>query len=104
MVATRRGPHRPIYRPQVGEMVRDGAHNGAQGVYMGEQSGRVYLRPKAGGVEWDTSPSDIEPLSPVPELVPVMRASRPRVAPGRPFGAQAQYAPNASALPAELSA
>ncbi|MEU8925410.1 hypothetical protein AB0D10_31510 [Kitasatospora sp. NPDC048545] len=66
-MATSRKPPRTLYQPRVGEVVRDLAHKGAEGVYMGTVAGRVYLRPPGGGVEWETYPSEIEPLGNAPE-------------------------------------
>lgn len=51
---------------------------------METRDGRVYLRPRQGGQEWTTYPSEIEPLADEPELVPVLGADRPRRAPEWP--------------------
>ncbi|MFF2956328.1 hypothetical protein ACFVVU_33865 [Kitasatospora sp. NPDC057965] len=48
-------PARP-YRPaQQGEVVFD-ARTARWGVFMGEQCGKVHLRPRKGGVEWEADP------------------------------------------------
>lgn len=61
-MATRRRVPQALYQPQVGEIVEDLAHGGVQGVYMGTEEGKVFLRPRGGGQEWETYPSEIEPL------------------------------------------
>ncbi|ARF79345.1 hypothetical protein ACIG0C_01980 [Kitasatospora aureofaciens] len=71
---------RTIYKPKIGEIVRDRAHKGVEGTYMGIQGGMVYLRPRGGGQEWETYPSEIEALPNGPELIAVMRPSTPRCA------------------------
>ncbi|GAB2697286.1 hypothetical protein [Kitasatospora kifunensis] len=67
-----------IYRPQLGELVSDLTHKGACGIYMGTLSGRAYLRPPGGGIEWDTDPDRIEPATPAGQLEPVSQRSTPR--------------------------
>ncbi|MFJ8430246.1 hypothetical protein ACIQ9P_02965 [Kitasatospora sp. NPDC094019] len=67
-----------IYRPELGEVVKDRAHKGVEGVYMDTMSGRVYLRPRGGGLEWTTSPGDIERIGEKPELIRVCTTNRPR--------------------------
>ncbi|GAB2715616.1 hypothetical protein [Kitasatospora kifunensis] len=67
-----------VYRPQLGELVVDLSNQGAHGVYMGTLGGRAYLRPSGGGVEWDTDPNKLEPVTPAGELEPVIHRSTPR--------------------------
>ncbi|GAB2690195.1 hypothetical protein [Kitasatospora kifunensis] len=67
-----------VYRPQVGTPVHDLAHPGAHGVYMGTLGGRAYLRPSGGGIEWETDPDKLEPVTPAGELEPVIHRSPPR--------------------------
>ncbi len=52
---------RSPYKPQLGELVRDLAHKGAVGAYMGTECGLAYLRRPAGGCEWSTPAGEIEP-------------------------------------------
>lgn len=80
-MAVRKRSRTPIYRPKVGEVVKDRAHKGAEGVYMDTMSGRAYLRPRGGGLEWTTYPSEIEQLGETPELIAVYTVDRPRRAP-----------------------
>ncbi|MET8702234.1 hypothetical protein ABZW10_25695 [Kitasatospora sp. NPDC004723] len=57
------GSARLDYRPELGELVRDLAHRGAVGAYMGTVGGQIYLRRPDGGIEWTTYPSEIEPAA-----------------------------------------
>ncbi|MFJ9114499.1 hypothetical protein ACIRJO_03005 [Streptomyces sp. NPDC102394] len=67
-----RPPTRPAYEPRLGETVRDTGRNKI-GKVMGSVGPYVQLRPIDGGVEWDASPDDLEP-------VPVTEALRASVA------------------------
>ncbi|MFJ8437175.1 hypothetical protein ACIQ9P_38375 [Kitasatospora sp. NPDC094019] len=74
----------PVYTPAVGEVVRDLAHRDTSGkpleaVYMDTLAGLVYLRHEAGGCEWTTKPTHVQPL-PVPRFLTVQHPSRPRTA------------------------
>ncbi len=63
----RASPQAP-YTPAVGEVVRDAKHN-TEGVYTGRFGNWAYLRPRGGGVEWDTPRTYVERLSGETELV-----------------------------------
>lgn len=52
-------PPSALYRPRVGELVRDRL-TGEVGEHMETLGNKVFLRPVGGGVEWDTPPSEIE--------------------------------------------
>ncbi|MFF1795792.1 hypothetical protein ACFVXQ_16485 [Kitasatospora sp. NPDC058263] len=80
-MAVRKRSRTTIYQPKVGEVVKDRAHKGVEGVCMDTMSGRVYLRPRYGGLEWTTFPSEIERLGETPELVTIYTVDRPRRAP-----------------------
>ncbi|MFJ2780714.1 hypothetical protein [Kitasatospora sp. NPDC087315] len=78
---TRRNtPTDPLYVPQLGEIVKDMAHRGVHGAYMGTESGKVYLRPEHGGIEWTTYPSEIQPLVRPMDSKPATSRGKP---PGR---------------------
>ncbi|MDH6118452.1 hypothetical protein ABH930_001452 [Kitasatospora sp. GAS204A] len=77
-MSTNREPSRPLYVPRKGELVRDEQHQ-CDGVFMGRNGQNlVSLRPEAGGIEWDTPASAIQPLPGEPKLIPVIRAGTPR--------------------------
>ncbi|MFD8741226.1 hypothetical protein ACFV06_40880 [Streptomyces sp. NPDC059618] len=54
-------------RPVVGEVAKDSA-SGRIGVVMGENGGRVQMRPVRGGREWDAMPGGVVALSAREEL------------------------------------
>ncbi|MEV6978107.1 hypothetical protein [Kitasatospora sp. NPDC093806] len=68
-------PARPDYQPELGELVRDLAHGGAVGAFMGTVSGEIYLRRPDGGVEWTTYASEIEPVAADSGLAPDSRSA-----------------------------
>ncbi|MEV0194549.1 hypothetical protein AB0I39_39255 [Kitasatospora purpeofusca] len=77
-------PRMPVYKPAVGEIVRDLAHRDTSGkpleaVYMDTLAGLVYLRHEAGGCEWTTKPAHVQAL-PSPRFLTVQHPSRPRAA------------------------
>ncbi|MFE8941245.1 hypothetical protein ACFYNX_27690 [Streptomyces sp. NPDC007872] len=45
-------------RPEIGEVAKD-LGTGKIGLVMGEQHGKVQLRPLSGGLEWDAEPREI---------------------------------------------
>ncbi|MGY0460401.1 hypothetical protein ACW14Y_09040 [Kitasatospora sp. cg17-2] len=76
-------PRIPVYKPAVGEVVRDLARLDTSGkpleaVYMDTLAGLVYLRHEAGGCEWTTKPNRIQAL-PTPRFLTVQHPSRPRI-------------------------
>ncbi|MEU3571958.1 hypothetical protein AB0E96_26545 [Kitasatospora sp. NPDC036755] len=77
-MAVRKRSHAGIYQPQIGEVVKDRANRGGEGVYMETRGGLAYLRPRRGGIEWTTLPGEIEQSGRTPELVPVYGPDRPR--------------------------
>lgn len=75
-MSTRKPPHKRVYVPKVGELVKDAA-TGTTGIYTGTHGKEAYLRPSGGGVEWTTMPWDVEPVSDARELEFVQRPSTP---------------------------
>ncbi|MEV7781020.1 hypothetical protein [Kitasatospora sp. NPDC088351] len=71
-----------IYQPKTGEVVRDRANLGCEGVCMETRGGLVYLRPRRGGIEWTTLPGEVEQVEPTPELLPVYGPARTRAQKG----------------------
>ncbi len=57
-----RGKRAKPHTPELGDLVRDLAHSGKVGAYMGTEGGQIYLRPPEGGCEWTTRPDAIEPV------------------------------------------
>ncbi len=64
----------PAFTPEVGEVVRDAKHD-AVGVYAGRLGPWAYLRPRGGGIEWETKLDRLERLTGELELVSRLRAS-----------------------------
>lgn len=49
-------------RPGIGDLAKDTA-SGKVGIIMGEEAGRVQIRPPSGGREWDALPENVVPPS-----------------------------------------
>ncbi|MFE4519778.1 hypothetical protein ACFRMQ_37045 [Kitasatospora sp. NPDC056783] len=72
----RKPPHKRVYIPKVGELVKDTA-TGRTGVFTGTCNKEAYLRPPGGGVEFSTMPWNIEPVEGAHELEFVHHPSLP---------------------------
>ncbi|MFE4977921.1 hypothetical protein ACFRAR_38210 [Kitasatospora sp. NPDC056651] len=72
----RKPPHKRVYIPKVGELVKDTA-TGRTGVFTGTCNKEAYLRPPGGGVEFSTMPWNVEPVEDAPELEFVHHPSLP---------------------------